>query len=71
MEQQRNQKGQYKCEDCGKTFQTQNELNQHNSEQHGSKQHDSKQYGSEQQKGRHTSKRGEPTTRTAGGHSGK
>ena len=31
--QQQNQKGQYKC-DCGKSFETQSELRQHESQEH-------------------------------------
>ena len=37
MTQQQNEKGQYRCS-CGKTFATQNELRQHDSEQHRPKQ---------------------------------
>ena len=43
MTQHQNEKGQYRCS-CGKTFDTQNELRQHDSEQHRPKQEQKTQH---------------------------
>jgi len=38
LTEQQNQKGQYKCNECGQEFQTQSELRQHESSEHKSAQ---------------------------------